>query len=144
MADTIKTAQDRFAQGFNCSQAVFSAYAETLGLQDEMALKLTSPFGGGIARHGQVCGAITGALLVLGLQKGNATLGSNEEIYKLADDFLKKFQEQHDTFLCHELIGYDMTKPDELQTARDKNVFKTICPGLVKDATALIAQFLDD
>lgn len=144
MTDPIQIAQERFAQGFNCSQSVLSAYAEKLGLQDEIALKLASPFGGGIAHRGQVCGAVTGALMTLGAQKGNATLETKEDTYKLADEFLHKFQEQHGTLLCRELIGYDMTRPEELQSAREQNVFKTICPGLVRDAAKLVGEFLDD
>ena len=144
MTDPIQIAQERFAQGFNCSQAVLSAYAERFGLHDEMALKLASPFGGGVARQGQVCGAVTGALMVLGLQKGNATLEKKEETYKQADEFLQKFQKQHGTLLCRELIGYDMTQPEELQSAREQNMFKTICPGLVRDAAKLVDEFLDD
>ena len=54
MTDPIQIAQNRFAQGFNCSQAVFSAFASDLGIQDDIALKLASPFGGGVARHGML------------------------------------------------------------------------------------------
>lgn len=65
MTNSIKTAQERFAQGFNCSQAVFSAYASQIGIDNEAALKLATLLGGGVARQGNVCGAVTGALLTL-------------------------------------------------------------------------------
>ena len=143
MTNPIQTAQDRFAGGFNCSQAVFSAYASHLGIDDETALKLTSTFGGGVARQGDVCGAVTGALMALGLGRGNATLENKEENYRLADEFIKRFQELRGTILCRELIGYDLSKPEGLQKAREQKVFVSACPGFVKDAAELIAEFLD-
>ena len=144
MTNPVKTAQVRFEQEFNCSQAVFSAYATKLGIQDEIALKLASPFGGGTAHQGHVCGAVTGALLVLGLQKGNATPETKEETYRIAEDYIKHFQELHGSILCRELTGHDISKPGEIQKARDKGVFKITCPGLVKDAAELVSEFLDE
>lgn len=144
MADPIQTAQDCFAQGFNCSQAVFSAYAPQLGIDADTALKLASPFGGGVAHRGDVCGAVTGALLALGLKRGNATIDKKDETYQVAEEFLKRFQERHGTILCRELIGHDISTPDGLQNAREQLVFKSVCPGLVMDAAELVSEFLDE
>ena len=144
MTDPIKTAQERFAKGFNCSQAVFSAYAAHLGLDDETTLKLASPFGGGVAHQGEVCGAVTGALMVLGLGKGNAALEAKNENYKFPEEFVKYFEEQHGTILCRRLLDYDLSKPDELQAARDSGIFKTKCPEIVKEAAELVSELLDE
>ena len=143
MTDPIQTAQERFAQGFNCSQSVFSAFATELDIPDEIALKLASPFGGGVAHLGNVCGAVTGALMALGLHSGNATTDKKDETYRLAEEFLSRFQERHGTILCRELIGFDLSKSGELQKAREQGVFKSICPGLVKSATELTTEFLE-
>ena len=142
MTNPIQTAQQRFEQGFSCSQSVFSAYASRLGIEDETALKLASPFGGGVAHQGNVCGALTGALLALGLAHGHATIDKKDEIYPLAEEFLRRFRERNGTILCRELIGYDISTPGGLQAARDQKVFKTICPGLVRDAAELVAEFM--
>jgi C_GCAxxG_C_C family probable redox protein len=144
MTDPIKTAQERFDQQFNCSQSVFSAFAPKLGIQDEIALKLASPFGGGTAHQGHVCGAVTGALMVLGLQKGNATPETKEETYRIAEDYIKRFQELHGSILCRDLTGHDISKPSEMEKARETGVFKKTCPGLVKDAAELVSGFLDN
>lgn len=144
MTDPVKTAQERFDQKFNCSQAVFSAYASQLGIQEEIALKLASPFGGGTAHQGHVCGAVTGALMVLGLHKGNATPETKEETYRLAEEYIKRFQELHGSILCRELTGHDISKPGELEKAREEGVFQTTCPGLVKDAAELVDEFLNE
>lgn len=142
MADPIQTAQDRFAQGFSCSQSVFSAYASQLGLDDEIALKLASPFGGGVAHQGNLCGAVTGALLALGLARGHTTKDKKDDTYRLAEEFLRRFRERNSTILCRDLIGYDISTPPGLQAARDGKVFKTICPKLVKDAVELLGECL--
>ena len=144
MTDPIKTAQDRFSQGFSCSQAVFSAYASDLGIQDDIALKLASPFGGGVARQGDVCGAVTGALMVLGMKKGNATIEAKNENYKIPEEFVKRFEELHGTILCRDLLGHDLSLPDELQSAREKGLFTSACPVFVRNAAELVAQFLDE
>ncbi|MBN1453503.1 MAG: C_GCAxxG_C_C family protein [Anaerolineales bacterium] len=144
MTNPTQSAQDRFAQGFNCSQSVFSAYASQLGIDDQAALKLASPFGGGVAHQGDVCGAVTGALMALGLDRGNATLEAKDETYRIAEKFIERFKERHGTILCRQLIGHDISTPEGLQNARGQNVFKSICPGLVKDATELVAEFLDE
>jgi len=142
MTDPIQIAQDRFAQGFSCSQSVFSAFASKYGITDETALKLASPFGGGIAHQGNVCGAVTGALMALGLGRGNATLENKEENYSIAKDFITRFQEKHGTILCRDLIGYDLSKPDELLKAREGQVFVSACPGFVMDAAGLVEEIL--
>jgi C_GCAxxG_C_C family probable redox protein len=142
MQKPIQTAKDRFAQGFNCSQSVLCAFASKVGIDEETALKLASPFGGGVAHQGDVCGAVSGALMALGLGRGSATVDKKDETYRLAEDFIRRFQERHGSILCRELIGHDISTPAGLQSAREQKVFKTICPGLVKDATEIAAEFL--
>lgn len=143
MTDPIQTAQERFAEGFSCSQAVFSAYTHETGIPKETALKIASPFGGGVAHQGNVCGAVTGALMVLGTQRGNATLENKDRTYQIAEEFVRRFRERNGTILCRELIGYDISKQDELQNAREQGVFKSVCPGLVKSAAELVSEFLE-
>ena len=142
MTNPVQTAQDRFAKGFNCSQAVFSAYTSDLGIDNEIALKLAAPFGGGVAHQGEVCGAVSGALMALGLGRGNATLENKDENYRLAEEFIKQFQERHGTILCRELIGHDLSTPEGLLKAREQQVFASACPGFVKDAAELVKEIL--
>jgi C_GCAxxG_C_C family probable redox protein len=141
LTDPIQTACERFAQGYNCSQAIFSAFAASLGLTDEWALKLSSPFGAGFARQGQVCGALTGALLVLGLQHGNIIPENKENTYRIAEEFIRKFRDCHGAILCNELIGCDISTPAGLLTAREKQLFATICPDLVKETARSLTEF---
>ncbi len=68
----IDSAVDCFTCGFSCSQAVFSTFAEKIGLDKETALRISGPFGGGMARMGDTCGAVTGAFMAIGLKYGKA------------------------------------------------------------------------
>ena len=141
MTDPIQIASDRFAQGFNCSQSVFSAFASSMGLTDESALKMSSPFGGGIARQGQVCGALIAALMILGLQHGNVDPQGKEHTYQISEEFVRKFKECHGAILCRDLLGCDISTFAGMQTAREKNMFTTVCPTLVKGTAKLLSEF---
>jgi C_GCAxxG_C_C family probable redox protein len=131
-----------FNQSFNCSQSVFSAFATEFGLERETALKLASPFGGGVARRGEVCGAVSGALLVLGLARGADKPAGKEKIYRLSQEFMRRFEEKHSSVLCRDLIACDISTPAGYQSAAEKQVFTTICPVLVQDAVEIVQKLL--
>ncbi len=144
MPQTRRVANDRFARGYNCAQSLLSAFASRFGLTSQFALRLAAPFGAGMAREGQVCGALSGALMVLGLEYASARPEDKERIYHIAREFMEQFEVQHGSIICKELLGCDISTPAGLQAARDQNLFKTICPALV-DATALaLTSYLDD
>jgi C_GCAxxG_C_C family probable redox protein len=142
MIPSEETAEALFRQGFNCAQAVFSAFASQLGLEDKTALKLASPFGGGVARRGQICGAVSGALMAFGLEHGAETPAGKEEIYRQSQELLRRFEEKHGSILCRDLIGCDLSTPAGRQEAADKGVSRSICPGLVKEAARIAREML--
>jgi C_GCAxxG_C_C family probable redox protein len=133
----------RFAQKLNCAQSVFSAFAADFGLDEETALKIASPFGGGVARQGEVCGAVTGGLMALGLARGSSTPEGKDETYRLSLEFLRRFEEQHGKILCRDLIGYDLRNHAAHEQARQAGVFTSICPRLVRDAAEIVASLLE-
>lgn len=142
----IRTAQTRFTEGLSCSQVVLSTFAPEFGLDLELALKVASPFGGGISHTGSICGAVTGGLMVLGLRYG-ATKGQDkqtkEKTYLIAQDFIKRFKKLNGSILCGALLNYDISDPVILQVARAKHVFDAICPKLIQEAIELVACMLD-
>jgi C_GCAxxG_C_C family probable redox protein len=144
MTDPVQIANDRFAQGFTCAQAVLSAFTAQAGITEEAALRLASPFGSGIARQGQVCGALSGALMALGLQRGNSAPQDKEETYRKVQEFVQAFQDRHGAILCRELVGYDISTPEGLQAAREGKVFDNICPALVNGAAEMLAEILKE
>ena len=143
MPSPAETAVTIFNQGFNCSQSVFSAFASQFGLDKVTALRLASPFGAGMARRGEICGAVTGALMSLGLARGADKPTDKEEIYWLSQEFLRLFEEKHSTLLCRNLIDCDTSTPEGWQKAREAGKFTTICPVLVRDAVEIIQTLLE-
>lgn len=142
MNDPIQTASNRFDQGFSCSQSVFSAFAPQFGLSDEIASTIASPFGGGIARLGETCGAVTGALMVLSLKFGPIMNESKDGIYLVSQEFIRHFKEKHKYLTCKQLINFDLSQPEELELARKSLVFKDVCPFLVKTAAEIVQSML--
>jgi C_GCAxxG_C_C family probable redox protein len=132
-----------FNQSFNCSQSVFTAFASLFGLEEKTALKVASPFGGGVARQGGMCGAVSGALLTLGLARGADTPAGKEGIYRLSQEFLHCFEEKHGTLLCRELIDCDISTPQGWQKAKETGKFTAICPILVRDAVEIVQALLE-
>ena len=106
--DYAKTAEELFKNGCNCSQAVLLAFSDVTGLEDETALKLASSFGGGMGRMREVCGAVSGALMVLGIAKGYSDLSDSDakkEHYALIQEFARRFKEENGSIICRELLS---------------------------------------
>lgn len=142
MTTPSEIAVTRFHQNFNCAQSVFAAFAPQLGMDEGQALKLASPFGGGVARRGQTCGAVTGALMALGLAQGADTPAGKEDTYRLGEEFLQRFESRHATILCRELIDCDISTPEGRQQAREKGAFTALCPLFVRDAAEIVQAML--
>lgn len=142
----VDKAEQYFNNNFNCSQAVFTAFATELGLEEELALKIGTQFGGG-ARKGEMCGAVSGALMALGLKYGHCDAKNAEEkgkAYQIAEDFMNRFTEKNGTVVCRELLGYDLSKAEDMEKIRELNLFKTTCPQMVRCATEIVEQMINE
>jgi C_GCAxxG_C_C family probable redox protein len=137
-------AKSRFENGYACSQSVLSTFAPELGLDEKTAFKIASAFSGGMVRHGEVCGAVTGALMTLGLKFGSTNPDEEEAIREASQELMQKFEEENGSLLCRELLGYHLILPEELEKARESGVFNTTCPLLVHTATRLAEEIMQD
>ncbi|UCC41176.1 MAG: C_GCAxxG_C_C family protein [Candidatus Aminicenantes bacterium] len=141
----VETAVSCFKEGFSCSQAVFSAYSELFGLNRELALKISQSFGGGIAHMGEMCGAVTGAFLVIGLKYGRIEaedIEAKEKTYELVQEFVKRFKSLHGSVNCTELLGFDLGTPEGMKLAEKKELFENACPKFVQNAAEILEQIL--
>lgn len=137
-------ALEYFGNKYNCSQAVLAAFARDFELDEKLALMLGTSFGGG-ARNGEICGAVSGALLVLGLKYGHYKVGDNEQksrAYAIAVDYTKRFKEANGSIVCRDLLGYDLTKPDEMTCIKKKELFSSICPKMIQSAVEILEDVL--
>jgi len=138
--DRVKRAGEIFKEGFSCSQAVLEAFSETMGLDRDIALKISQSFGGGMAHMGETCGAVTGALMVIGLQYGRTQAEDNEakeKTYATVHEFIKLFKARYNSIVCKEILGYDVSKNEEFKQAQEEDVFQTICPKLDQSAAEI-------
>ena len=129
-----------FGEGMNCAQAVLSAFASELGLDLPTALRLGTALGGGMGGSGRTCGALTGGMLVLGLKAGG-TGKAREKTYELVRELVSRFEARHTSAQCRDLIG-PIDTPETLQAAREKNIFRTVCPALVRDAAEIVQELI--
>lgn len=133
-----------FNNGFNCSQAVFSVFCEELGLNRETALKISCGFGGGM-RNGEVCGAVTGAIMAISLKYGQSEeqdKASKEKTYELVKEFTDRFRERNGTMICKELLEVDLSDENGREIAREKGLFTNFCPRLVEEAVNILQEIL--
>ena len=133
-----------FENGYACSQAVFSTLAPELGLSEEDALKIASAFGGGMSRQGEVCGAVTGALMTLGLKFGTTVPNEEDAVREASQELLHRFKETNGSLLCRELLGYHLIIPEEREKAKESGVFSNLCPLLVENATELAEEIMSE
>lgn len=139
-------AMEYFNSNFNCSQSVFTAFAADLGIDEKSALRIGTNFGGG-ERKGILCGAAAGALMALGLRCGHCESDDAEgkaKAYKISEEFMNRFTEKNGSVLCRELLGYDLTKAEDMQIIREKNLFKTICPEMVRSAADILDEMINE
>jgi C_GCAxxG_C_C family probable redox protein len=134
---TKKSSKDYFMEGGNCSESTLLGISESLGEKCKFIPQIASGFGGGFGRHGEVCGAISGSVMALGLvygRKDPKDAGAKEKIYGIVDEYLKKFIEKYGTISCRELTGCDMLTPEGLKKIRDEKVHINICAPIVEFA----------
>ena len=132
--------------GYNCAQSIVKAFAADAGVTNENELiQIAAPFGGGIGRNGFVCGALTGAAMIIGKIYGNkepSDLEGREKAYNITNQLLDEFKNEHGSILCKELISIDMRNADELAKARETGVFQNQCPVFVMTAGKLLDKIL--
>lgn len=135
-----------FNGGFNCAQAVLSAFGPDLGLEADKCLRVAGAFGAGIGRSGGTCGAVSGALMAIGLAYSKTKAGeeaARDKGYDLAKDFMARFAAKNSTVICKELLGIDLSTAEGFQVAKESGIFNSKCPCYVKDACEILEVILD-
>lgn len=140
----VNKAKELYEQGFYCSQAVFTAFADEMGLTEKQALQVGSCFGGGMCK-GEVCGACTGALMVLGMKYGRYIADDWDSQMKANDiavKFLEQFSKENGSYICNELLGCDIETPEGKAYAREHKLFTEFCPKMVAYAVEVLEQLI--
>lgn len=139
-------AKSLFMQGYNCSQAVICAFSDFTGIDDELAMKISSPFGGGMGRLREVCGAVSGMFMVLGLLEGYSDVENvalKTELYTKVQALAGTFEDKNGSYICRELLGLNTKKESPVAAPRTKEYYETRpCPNKVASAAEILAEYL--
>ena len=133
-------AVELFMQGKNCSQAVFVAFATDLGLTEEMALSISIGLGGGVGRMREVCGAVSGSAMVVGLKYPEL---SKAEVYEKVRLIADEFKKTNPSIVCKELLGLSKPETSSVPEARTQEYYqKRPCVKIVEDAALATEKIL--
>ena len=148
MSERGEKAEKLFREGYNCSQAVVLAFSDVTGYDVETAAKIASPFGGGMGRLREVCGAVSGALLVLGAVEGYSTPGDPEakkNHYERVREFARRFTEKNGSIVCRELLaGVGATVGGDPEPRTEEFYKKRPCPRLIRDAAETVGEMIEE
>ncbi|MBQ6438804.1 MAG: C_GCAxxG_C_C family protein [Mogibacterium sp.] len=134
-----------FMRGQDCSQVVFSHCAHELGISPEDANRLTASFGGG-SGIGETCGAVIGALMVIGMKHGHSGPDDMEQrtiLMEKRSEFLRKWNEKRGTCMCRDFLRHDITQPGEFEKVIEEGTMFSLCPELVLDALEILNDMSD-
>lgn len=127
--DIGKNAVSYFVEGFNCAESVTKALCEAFGLDEQSAVKAATPFGGGIGSKGHLCGAVSGAMITLGLSRGRTT--SKEDrgpCNKVAGEFVNDFLKEFSSLSCRDIIGIDLSSAEGRKEHKEHLRNEKCCP----------------
>lgn len=141
-------AEKLFRDGYNCSQAVLLAFSDVTGLDDETAAKLALSFGGGFGRMREICGAVSGAGMVLGLVCGFSEPNNHEQKskqYKRVQEFSRQFREKNGSIICRELLKGTGSENGLTPEKRTESYYKKRpCPKIVRTSAEILEKMLAD
>jgi C_GCAxxG_C_C family probable redox protein len=134
-------ARELFLSGHNCAQSVVLSFADDMQFSKELARKISAGFGGGMGKMQETCGAVTGAVMVLGILGGEKA-ESNEALksvsYSLVKELFRQFHETYGSTLCRDLTGCDLNTPEGAQRFKEEKFMEQICAGCVTRAVQIV------
>lgn len=145
MNSKIENAVECFRSGFNCSQAIFSTYAEDFSINKIEALRISTCFGAGMGRLQNVCGALTGAFMLIGCKHGRIQQDDTETVehaYALVDEFSNQFISLHKSILCKELLGCNIRTSEGQKFFKENNLKEAKCVSYVRDTAKIVEELL--
>ena len=147
----VNRAVDNFMQGYGCCQSVVAAFSDLYGMDETMALKVAAGFGGGVGRLRMMCGAVSGIVMLVGLDCGQ-TVGSDREgksaCYKVVQELLARSEQQNGSLICAEILGlkgHDKANCTYEASPRTAEYYKTRpCAAKVESAARIFADYLKE
>ena len=131
-------------EGFLCSEAVLMALSECLGVSSEIIPRIATGFGAGMGRNGEVCGALSGGVMGLGLRFGRSMAEEEGERrpYWFSEELAARFRERFDHVRCEDLLRLDLSRVEDVQTYHERGLWETTCRDIIEVATGLAHDML--
>ena len=141
--NNVKTTMELLGNGMNCSQAILAAFGKQYGLDAGIAKMLGRPLGGGMGHMAVTCGAVTAAVLVLGLAKNGQTEADARELsHASVQELFQRFKELHGSTDCRDLLGFDMSTEEGSKKIKEEQLTKKRCPEFVRSAATILENIL--
>jgi C_GCAxxG_C_C family probable redox protein len=139
-------AVNHFLEGYNCAQSVLLTMLEHENGKNVLVPKIASGFGGGIGRCGSICGALTGGVMAIGLRHGTNEPSAEKRLrsYELSAALYRQFELRYGTVSCRELIGYDLSNPNEREKAREARVSEEKCSNYIRTVIEILLKLDED
>jgi C_GCAxxG_C_C family probable redox protein len=132
----------KFLGGYNCAQSILSSFCAEFNIDENTALKISCGFGGGMARQGEVCGAVAGGIMVLGLKHGRGKNDDNsakEITYAKIQELMERFSKKHGTYICRNLLnGCDLTDKEGQKYFKENDLNNKICKVCVESVVEIL------
>jgi C_GCAxxG_C_C family probable redox protein len=144
MQNRTEIAVSKFSEGYNCAQSVLYSICDDLHFDKNTALKMATGFGAGMGRKEEVCGAVTGGIIVIGAKYGRGEKDdrtATELTYKKTRELMDRFAEKHGTFICRKLLkGCELTTEEGQKRFKEDDLANTKCKPCVRS----VVEILDD
>ena len=144
MMDHAMQAAELFLSGYNCAQSVVVAFCDRTGLQPDFAARMASSFGGGMGRMREVCGAVSGMLMVLGLLYGYDVPGDDvakKRQYQTVQDLCARFREEKGSIICREILKNPPSDPNPSPRTAEYYA-KRPCAAMVYTAARILDEYI--
>ena len=141
-----ETAIQKFTSGYNCAQAILYSFKDEINIDGDTALKMACGFGAGMGRKGEVCGAVTGGIIVIGAKYGcgeNDEKTATEKTYTKTRELMNKFETKHGAFICRDLLnGCDLSTEEGQMNFRNNDLFNNTCKKCVGNVVQILEEIL--
>jgi C_GCAxxG_C_C family probable redox protein len=135
-----------FRNGYNCSQAVATAFSVEMGIDEKTIMNISSGFGGGMGRLQETCGAVTGSYMVLGTlcgRKYEDNAARKEAVYNLVQKFSVKFKALNGSTDCKSLLNVEIRTAEGHDYAKSNHLFETVCEKCIKDSLSIVKELTE-
>jgi C_GCAxxG_C_C family probable redox protein len=147
MQNRTEVAVSKFSEGYNCAQSVLYSFCDDIHLDRNTALKMACGFGAGMGRKEEVCGAVTGGIIVIGAKYGRGEgdgTAAREFTYAKTRELMDRFAEKHGTFICRRLLkGCELTTEEGQKHFKENKLADAICKPCVRSVVEILDSIME-